>query len=441
MTIAQLRTHPDLPLVGGVEILLDWFDGVAGSTVHRNGEFLQGLHPSQAAIELFSLAGGVYCLDRLVSRSDAPDGWTRNLDLTVPVADLEAWNAAREPLTEALEFLSGDRWSLTFVDGPERDGNQTVTPSDERVALLSGGLDSLAGAIDQLESGGTAIFVGHHDSPFTDSVQTRLFNRLRDHYGQDHVSQRRLYLRPEKQRNSQAKPLPPSIEHTFRSRSLLFIGAGISIASGIGSTHGLRMPENGFIGVNVPLTGSRVGSLSTRTTHPHFLACIGRVLGALQIPTAIENPFRLMTKGEALEACANREILEDLAEISASCAHPERPRFNGNPLGNCGYCYPCLIRRASMHRIGRDSADGYEIDVLSSTEILDPRLESGRSLRALIASLQQESRPTDVLRNGPIPAADAHSFAELYERGRSEMREWISAGPNRAGLARRLLEQ
>ena len=33
----------------------------------------------------------------------------------------------------------------------------------------------------------------------------------------------------------------------------------------------ILVPENGVISINVPLTVRRVGTLSTRTTHPYFI--------------------------------------------------------------------------------------------------------------------------------------------------------------------------
>ena len=48
----------------------------------------------------------------------------------------------------------------------------------------------------------------------------------------------------------------------------------------------------------MPLTEARNGSLSTRTTHPHFMTALGQCVAALGLTNPISNPFRIMTKGE-----------------------------------------------------------------------------------------------------------------------------------------------
>ena len=76
-----------------------------------------------------------------------------------------------------------------------------------------------------------------------------------------------------------------------------------------------------------------------------------------------------------------------------------------------------------MHHVGLDRADRYTYDVLAD----NPELahDKGSDLRALIRSLNQPSKPTDVLRNGPVPAADVAGFADVYERGRQEILAWM----------------
>jgi hypothetical protein len=49
--------------------------------------------------------------------------------------------------------------------------------------------------------------------------------------------------------------------------------------------------ENGLIALNPPLTPRRIGSHSTRTAHPHFLANVQDILSASGLPIIIANPF------------------------------------------------------------------------------------------------------------------------------------------------------
>jgi len=151
------------------------------------------------------------------------------------------------------------------------------------------------------------------------------------------------------------------------------------------------------------------------------------LLDQLGLDHEIENSYRLLTKGEALVASSNSALLAELAPRTISCAHPEAPRWRERPQGNCGYCYPCLIRRAALHRFGSDTTQ-YSWDPLTETELLDRKSKSGRSLRALAQSLGRPESQNDVLRNGRIPDGEAPAFFETYRRGRAELRDWILSG-------------
>lgn len=437
MPSIQLRTDPG-QVDSGAQLLLDWFEDRSASTVQHDATFLGSLVPSPVAIDFLHLAGAVFCADKLVARADTPDSWTRDISIQVPVADVSVWEGVAGLLESALSFLSGDRWVFEFVpDTREPVTAETIVPEYDAVSLFSGGLDSLAGVIAALESGKRLTLVGHHDSSLTVNKQDELYRCLRSHYGEGRVSLRKLFLRPAAPGSGQSRPLPKARENTTRSRSLLFLAAGIAIADGLGPELPLLIPENGFIGINVPLTAARAGSLSTRTTHPLFLDQMGSILEGLGLAHPIENPYRLMTKGEALAASPNAGLLAELAPRSVSCSHPETPRWRNRPQGNCGYCYPCLIRRASLYRIGSDRGADYAWDALTEDELFRSDIQSGASLRGLVLSLASPESSTDVLRNGRVPAGEARQFFEVYRRGRAELRNWLESGAGRE-LKRRM---
>jgi len=141
------------------------------------------------------------------------------------------------------------------------------------------------------------------------------------------------------------------------------------------------------------------------------------------------NPFRLATKGELLERSIRPDLLRALATVTVSCSHPEAARWHHGRQGNCGYCYPCLVRRASLHRVGLDDAGEYDRDALTDVPLLTRTdRKSGRDLRALLARLGQPARVTDVLRNGRIPDGETRAFFDVYRRGREELRAWLTNG-------------
>ena len=208
----QVRTDPEQAVDADADILLDWFfGGRVQSTVQYEPAFLRALVPSAVADDLFVVGGAVFCADKLSRRAAAADLWTRDLELRVPVSDVDLWTAGSDRLHEALSFLSGDRWKVDFVERevPGTDPQEALEAEhDEVVSLFSGGLDSLAGVIELLEAGQRVVLVGHHDSSLTDNRQTALFAALSDHYGSDRVTQRRLLLRPAAPGATQYRPLP-----------------------------------------------------------------------------------------------------------------------------------------------------------------------------------------------------------------------------------------
>ncbi|SLI25084.1 Uncharacterised protein [Mycobacteroides abscessus subsp. bolletii] len=97
-----------------------------------------------------SIALSVVVADGETKRSTSSDGWTREFEINVAVQDPSRWNALAGAFSSALAFLTTDRWNMSFRDG----GYSAATPKSahypqsDAVALLSGGLDSLVGAID-----------------------------------------------------------------------------------------------------------------------------------------------------------------------------------------------------------------------------------------------------------------------------------------------------
>ena len=112
---------------------------------------------SSVAFDLLVLSMIVYNVDRAVLRlSNSDDGWKRNLILlNVPVINLEDMNKGREAFNKAINFLMGDNWDIHFIQADSYSYNPTKKIKEynpqffEKVALFSGGLDSLIGFIDE----------------------------------------------------------------------------------------------------------------------------------------------------------------------------------------------------------------------------------------------------------------------------------------------------
>ena len=233
---------------------------------------------------------------------------------------------------------------------------------------------------------------------------------LKRHYGADMVQH--LGVRVQ---------FPEAPELTLRSRSLLFLALGAAAAAAFGQGTPVIVPENGWVSLNPPLTGNRLGSYSTRTTHPHFLGRLTSLWQRAGLVQSLTNPYQGQTKGEMLLHCRNQGLLKELFARTVSCSRPVVSRWQRQPAGACGYCYPCLMRRAALNRLGWDDGGDYRLDVLAAPEHLTHRTR-GRDLRALLLALKTwEESPAEIA--GP-PLAGRYS-----SRRHSPQRP----GPGRAG--------
>ena len=115
-------------------------------------------------------------------------------------------------------------------------------------------------------------------------------------------------------------------ENTLRGRSFLFfaLAAMAADALGVGLIH---VPENGLISLNVPLDPTRLGALSTRTTHPFYMARFDEILAGLGLPIRLENRYRFQTKGIMAKNCADAALLNKEARHTMSCSSPAKARW------------------------------------------------------------------------------------------------------------------
>jgi len=288
--------------------------------------------------------------------------------------------------------------------------------------------------LDYLAATEEGIFLlGHHDATGAGGDQRRLHTMLEEtaHAGRsDRRSVRVRPLPPALALPGQEVSVNPDREQTLRSRSLVFLALGMYAAHALGEQVPLLIPENGFIAINIPLTPSRIGTCSTRTTHPYYLGLVREVCASVGLTNPIHNPLELVTKGEALAACHDQGVLAKLAHETVSCAHASRrKRWIRRHARNCGYCVPCLIRRAALHHVGWDNGEHYGIDVCTSELALGEDVAS--DVRAVLSCLARVRSPLDieerVLQTGRLPHAQLHSTIAMVGRGLDELRNWVCA--------------
>ncbi|MCZ7616788.1 MAG: hypothetical protein M5U32_00225 [Myxococcota bacterium] len=365
--------------------------------------------------DFLSIALAVIAADQGCRRRGSPDGWTRQIDLSVSVQSPRTWRPHADALAKALGFLTGDLWTVELEGGgptpptlPKRRQCAQKHPSGDIACLLSGGMDSLVGAIDLVDRGRMPILVSQRASG--DSDRQRAFAAA--------IGSGLTHLQL-----SHAARSPRLAERSQRARSVIFLAYGLLAAAALrkessGSRIQLVVPENGFISMNVPLTSLRIGSLSTRTTHPYFLRQIQSIWDAVGLNVEIQNPYQFRTKGELLADCRRQDLLKHLASRSTSCG-----RFGRYGYKHCGRCVPCLVRRAAFLRWGQPDETTYEFANLQAQRDFD----DVRSLA--MACLRVETEGVSRWASGAVSFAevdDPAPYMQTVGRGIEEARQLLA---------------
>ena len=107
--------------------------------------------------DLFVIGLSVFALDKRIARNLFSDSWTRQIEVSIPVLEMDKWNNCEAQWNKILSFLTGDEWKISFRQatteyGTHKNSNRKhidVSGCD-CVSLFSGGLDSYCGAIKLL---------------------------------------------------------------------------------------------------------------------------------------------------------------------------------------------------------------------------------------------------------------------------------------------------
>ncbi len=374
--------------------------------------------PSEV-MDFMTISLAVAAADTFVRRSDADDGWARQFSLQLPLIEPTRWQKLKDDLQRALHFLSGDIWEFSFTEGgcdsPEpyskRDRYRLVRLNGlDCVSLFSGGLDSAIGAIDLLADDRRPLLVSHAYKG-DKKHQDQIADRLKGEYSRFEV-------------NADPHLAVGESDISMRTRSLTFLAFAAvgAIAVRDGSqldSVDLFVPENGFISLNAPLTSRRLGTLSTRTTHPFFIESIQRIFDTLRIPVTIRNPYQFKTKGQMALGCVDRPMLLNVVDSTVSCSHWKRSNQQ------CGVCVPCIIRRAALHRIGIQEQVKYKFEGLERILHEPNRRDDLQALSIAVAQKATRRSASWILESGPIRSESIARFENVFLEGLQEVEAFL----------------
>lgn len=270
--------------------------------------------------------------------------WNREMELSIPVHNPDRWNDQRvlNALQDALDFLTGDRWAITF--------HARSRPADQpRQGLLD------------LPEGLSAVM------PFSDGLDSRIVADLMAREMGDAFVRVRLGSK-----TSDTKSLPRRYPFTsipyhvraggrdFRESSARSRGFKFALISGLaaylGKAADVIVPESGQ-GALGPALVTVGQAYEDYRSHPLFTERMEKFLAALfGHKVRFQFPRIWYTKGETLGKFI--EECEDSSRWTAtwSCWQQTRQVSVDNKKRQCGICAACMLRRMSVHAAGMTEA-------------------------------------------------------------------------------------
>jgi len=294
--------------------------------------------PTSLESDLLLIGASVLAADRATERGDRED-YARRIQLDLPVVNLARLLPLRHDIENILRILSNDGWRVNLRQEPGApEPPSDFARADGRTLLFSGGLDSLAAA---LEFGSDELQLVSHKTRNrqTDRGQVELVAQLRA-LGLN-LPHLQFFV---SSRDGAPGALTHDVENSQRTRSFLFLILGSLCARRAGHDQILYLAENGQMAIHLPLTQGRIGSFSTHTAHPDFLSAMeGFLRSSMAIPFRITNPYVYKTKAEVIQSVVT--TLPSSLPISNSCWRNARL-----PVGitHCGECVPCFVRRIAI---------------------------------------------------------------------------------------------
>lgn len=357
-------------------LLLEWRNGVSTPRNINLGlpRFVDTVyHLSPRTLDLLEIATYVFAADRLTTRGpiDALEyhRWPRKFEFHIKVRDASFWN--RDPVIEtlrsALSFMTGDTsYTFDFKAGHrtppanlfDQAGVAFPVPKKASIMLFSGGLDSLAGAVECLRTTSDHLcLVSHRSQPGTTRTQQGLADALEERFGG------RILRFP----FSCSLHGKRAVEETQRSRSFLYTAIAFAVASALGQTQ-FTIYENGFTALGLPERQDLMNARASRTTHPKTIKLLEQLFCQIaKHRFVILTPYLWNTKADMFLKLREHSC-DDLITSSVSCG---RTFQHMEQATHCGGCSQCIERRFAAYASdmeGVDSDSGiYASDFLRHT--------------------------------------------------------------------------
>lgn len=394
-------------------------DGLEQNVVIGYDNFVsdpEGLPPR--VIDLLYIAAMVFCADRQVNRGErnslSNNAWARSFEFHIPVQDIEFWSNSdlQKALSDSLSFMTGDRsYSFKFEKSklgllPQKEYKQLSIFNDVTdhignienvdVMLFSGGLDSLAGVIERLNTvrNKRLLVVSHRANNTVIHTQKEVIRYLNQKYPNRLIDYGF-------QCNNHGMI---SKEETQRTRMFLFSAIAFSICHHIGK-HNFYIYENGITSINLPIQTDVINARASRTTHPKTLGLMKKVFQFFDKEFYIEAPYYNKTKEDIVRKFSGFKEVNILSSAVSCSSTRNKPGM----APHCGCCSQCIDRRFAMYAAGLEEYDApYANDFILS----DPGKETVQRLYHILrlACMEEFQSPLELYKKYPEEIVDLIKF-------------------------------
>lgn len=336
------------------------------------------------------VAAAVEFCDRIQRRPAL--SWGRRFDLSIPVHDVKHWSSrpVLGALTDALEFLTGDRWRIEFTNRPT-----PVESHEQRYLPMPPGITTIISFSDGIDSR---------------AVSTLLEKELGSRLCRVRLGSKAIARRTSGGQTQPFTTVPYEVstgkrsgETSARSRGFKFATVSAVAAHLVGAKE-IVVPESGQGALGPALVATGHGYEDYRN-HPFFTDRMESYLKAL-FGEEIHFKFPRLwhTKAETLAAFV--KVTNARAHLDArSCWQQSRQVSVDKHRRQCGICAACMLRRLSVHAAGlREPRETYVWENLGTS-----KFEAGAAKRF--------NKVTRALREYAIAGA-------LYLDHLADLRDW-----------------
>jgi hypothetical protein len=313
------------------------------------------------------------------------------LRVEIPVQNYGEFKKIKNELESLVVFMTGgERWDISFSKTKDvksiiiNHQGQLDTYQFDSIALISAGLDSMAGVSEEIANERKTLFI----TSYAKKENKKLYEIYKDLKG----------LESSKIVTINKYPIDGGgnipLHSNQRTRSLAFIANTLLYAEFYGICE-IKMYENGIMSLN-PTFDSRRGV--TKTTHHKTIFLLNTILRKLNLNFKVINPFRFKTKKEVI-SLINKDLRIKIKE-TRTCSKGNVVQLNTggrNGAYHCGVCIACILRIISMHNLELEDAPYItgKYEKCNDSDIIEKRSYTYHEKKSLIEYYKRFKKEID----------------------------------------------